>query len=244
MDRYYKRGDKVKEYSILKVLGEGRYGIAYLGVDKENKKYVIKQLKKDMLEETRKKLFYEKAILEYLDDPHFPKFISEFNDGNAEGYILEYMEGIVIHNLLLEGYVLERNEIFNICNQLLDIVEILHNKKIIHRDIRTPNVIVNEDGKLILIDFGLARVIDKNRYREEEDYWYIGSFLVRLYYSLVDNSDYESYSEGDKERPWYEELDLTNKERIFLKRLLGINSNYTSIESIRRDLYDIEEEFK
>jgi serine/threonine protein kinase len=46
MDRYYKIGEKLNEYSILKIIGEGRFGIAYLAVNHKSQKYVIKQLKK------------------------------------------------------------------------------------------------------------------------------------------------------------------------------------------------------
>lgn len=48
MDKYYKRGEKVKdEYTIIKELGEGRYGIAYLAKNDKKEKVVVKQLKKD-----------------------------------------------------------------------------------------------------------------------------------------------------------------------------------------------------
>ena len=56
MDKYYKSKEKVNGYSILKIIGEGRYGIVYLAIDDKYQKCVIKQLKTEMLEETRKKI--------------------------------------------------------------------------------------------------------------------------------------------------------------------------------------------
>ncbi len=230
MDRYYEAGEKVSGYSVLKIIGEGRYGIAYLGVNNKDEKCVIKQLKKEMLEETRKKLFYEEKILQDLNYPNFPRFISKFEDEDREGYILEYVEGKVIQDLLVrEQYEFSKNEIYRICGQLLDLVEILHNNDIVHRDIRPTNVILKENKDIALIDFGLARIIDNKRYVKDVDYWFIGDFLIHLYYS--------SYKETDEEdKPWFEELDLNLEEKIFLKKLMNIEESYKSIEEIRRQL--------
>ncbi len=230
MDRYYEAGEKISGYSVLKIIGEGRYGIAYLGVNNKDEKCVIKQLKKEMLEETRKKLFYEEKILQDLNYPNFPKFISKFKDEDREGYILEYVEGKVIQDLLArEQYEFSKNEIYRICGQLLDLVEILHNNNIVHRDIRPTNVILKENKDIALIDFGLARIIDNKRYVKDVDYWFIGDFLIHLYYS--------SYKETDEEdKPWFEELDLNLEEKIFLKKLMNIEESYKSIEEIRKQL--------
>lgn len=230
MDRYYKAGEKVSGYSVLKIIGEGRYGIAYLGVNNKDEKCVIKQLKKEMLKETRKKLFYEKKILQDLNYPNFPKFISKFKDKDREGYILEYVEGKVFQDLLArEQYEFSKNEIYKIGSQLLDLVEILHNNNIVHRDIRLTNVILKENEDIALIDFGLARIIDDKRYVKDVDYWFIGDFLIHLYYS-----SYKETNEEDK--PWFEELDLNLEEKIFLKKLMNIEENYKSIEEIRKQL--------
>ena len=52
--------------------------------------------------------------------------------------------------------------------------------------------------------------------------------------------DYSSYIETDnEERPWYEELDLNDEEKIFIKRLMGLEKSYTSIEEIRNQLNKI-----
>lgn len=233
MDRYYKTGEKVKGYSILKMIGKGRYGIAYLAVNDKHEKCVIKQLKKNMLQDTRKKLFYEEEILKALDNPKFPKFISKFNDEDREGYILEYIEGKVFEDLLaVDKYEFSKDEIYKVGLQLLELVEILHNKGIVHRDIRLPNVILKENKDIALIDFGLARIIDNKRYVKDVDYWFIGDFLIHLYYS--------SYKATDSEdKPWYEELDLNSEEEIFLKKLMNIEENYKSIEEIRKQLEKI-----
>lgn len=233
MDKYYKINQSVAGYKVLQKIGEGRYGITYLAKNKQDQKVVIKQLKKDMLKETKEKLFYESEILKKLDHPSIPKFISKFKDKNRQGYILEYVEGRVFEDLVVKhGHVFTREEIYDVAEQLLNIMHYLHERRIVHRDIRLPNVILKDNKELALIDFGLARYINDERYIKEVDYWYLGDFLIHLYYTF-----YEEL--GVEERPWYEELLLYPQEERFLKKLMGIWENYESIEAIRVDLDDI-----
>jgi serine/threonine-protein kinase len=233
MDKYFKKEEVVNGYSILNVIGQGRYGIAYLAIDKNGKKYVVKQLKKEMLQETRLKLIFEEKVLKSLNSPKFPKFISKFRDKNREGYILEYIDGRVLYDYLSEdGHLFTKEEIYEVAEKLIELVETLQNNNIVHRDIRLPNIIVKENKELVLIDFGLARFIDNKKYIPQEDYWYIADSLIHLYYS--------SY-EGDNsvEKPWFEELDLTKDEVYFLKKLMGIDGEYQEIDQIKNDLQKI-----
>lgn len=235
MDKYYKRNDIVNGYSIIKIIGEGRYGIAYLAINDEKQKCVIKQLKKNMLKETRKKLFYEEEILQSLNNPNFPRFLGKFKDKYREGYLLEYIEGKVFEDLVVRDKCkFKRNDIYTVASQLLNLTEILHNKNIVHRDIRLPNVIVKRNMDLALIDFGLARYIDNDRYKPETDFWFIGDFLIHLYYTM-----YNITSNEDK--PWYEELDLYTEEKILLKKLMGIEKPYKEIYEIQEQIQMIKD---
>lgn len=227
MDRHYKPGTRIKEFTIIKMLGQGRYGIAYLADTLTGKKCVIKQLKKDMLNITRKKLFYEREILSSLHSPYIPEFMGTFKNRDAEGYILEYIDGTPFNTLVKQkGYKFSKAQIYTIGGQLLQIIETLQASHIIHRDIRLPNVILRSNSTLALIDFGLARYIDQRRYVQSEDYWFLGDFLIRLYYT----SYYRPNSHV--QLPWYQELALTKQEEYFLKKLLGINGRYKTISEI------------
>ncbi len=234
MDKYFRSKESIQGYTILKVLGEGRYGIAYLVRNEKSQRFILKQLKNEMLEKSRSKLFYEEAILKSLDYPAIPKFISKVKDKYREGYILQYMEGIPFEDLLVEeNRVFNKPEIYDIGIQLLDILDVLHKKNIVHRDIRLPNVILMENNQLALIDFGLARYVDNEKYKKETDYWFLGDFLIHLYYTTYENN-------GLDERPWHEELDLNPQERHVLKRLMGIEETYENNEQIRQDLMELQ----
>ncbi|WP_434799369.1 protein kinase domain-containing protein [Terrisporobacter vanillatitrophus] len=228
-------GEKIKDYTIIKIIGEGRYGITYLCEKNTNEKYVIKQLKKDMMEKNKEKLFYEEEIMKSLDDKNFPKFIEKFDYYDTKFYVIEFVEGKDFYELLsFDEYEFTRNEIYDIAQKILKIIIILQERNIVHRDIRISNVIMNEKKDLVLIDFGLARYIDEKKYKKEIDYWYMADFLIHLYYSSY---DYENSELEDK--PWYEELDLNKEELIFLKRLMGIEKTYKNTDEIMRDLFII-----
>ncbi|MDB8550977.1 serine/threonine protein kinase [Turicibacter sanguinis] len=238
MDKHFKKNQSINGYKVTKRLGEGRYGIAYLATNEQSQKVVIKQLKKDMLKETRKKLFYEEKILKSLDHPAIPKFIGKFKEGSTEGYILEYIEGKTFDQLIRRNEeVFTKDEIYHIADQLLDILQPLHEQNIVHRDIRLPNVIVKDNKELALIDFGLARYVDDQRYVKAVDYWYLADFLLHLYYTTYNGLE-------TLERPWYDELDLYDEEEKFLRKLLGISKDrakYHSIDEIRQDLNKVKQ---
>ncbi|MGL5347202.1 MAG: protein kinase domain-containing protein [Peptostreptococcaceae bacterium] len=235
MDKYYAPKDIINGYTILKIIGQGRYGIVYLAENNKSEKFIIKQLKKDMLEKSLSKLFYEEEILKKLDDPSFPKFVDNFKDEDTIGYIIEYIDGTVFEDLL--GFIVfKKEDIYHIASQLLDIISILQENNIVHRDIRPPNVMVKKNKDLVLIDFGLARYINNKRYVKEMDYWFLGDFLIHLYYT----SYYKST--GSEEKPWYDELDISEKEILFLKKLMGIIPPYKKIDDIRKDLKELSSE--
>ncbi|WP_243105958.1 protein kinase family protein [Clostridium fermenticellae] len=205
-----------------------------MAINDRNEKCVIKQLKKDMLYSTRKKLFYEEKILRTLNNPHFPKFISNFKDHDRKGYILEYIEGEVFENLLaIDNYKFSKKEIYKVARQLLSLINILHQNGIVHRDIRLPNVILKKNSDIALIDFGLARIIDNKEYVKTTDYWFMGDFLIHLYYSSYEVTN-------KKENPWYEELDLNLEEKIFLKKLMNLSGSYKNAYEIKKQLDKIE----
>ncbi|WP_330370762.1 protein kinase family protein [Terrisporobacter glycolicus] len=219
----------------MKIIGEGRYGITYLCEKNTNEKYVIKQLKKDMMKKSKEKLFYEEEIMKSLDDKKFPNFIDKFDYDDTKFYVIEFIEGKDFYELLsFDEYEFTKNEIYDIAEKILKIIITLQEKKIVHRDIRISNVIMNEKKDLVLIDFGLARYIDKDKYKKEIDYWYMADFLIHLYYSSYDDEKLKL-----EDKPWYEELDLKNDELIFLKRLMGMEKSYENTDEIMRDLFII-----
>lgn len=235
MDKPYKIEDEVNGYSIIKILGQGRYGIAYLGKNQDEEMCVIKQLKIEMLDKIKDKVLYEKLILETLNDSKFPKYLGNFDDGERKGYLLEYKEGQTLEQIVVKHHHrFSREEIYDVASKIIEIMEILHENNIVHRDIRLPNVIVGKNADLSLIDFGLARFIGTKERQTKVDYWYLGDLMLHLFYSSFDGTEGE-------EKPWFEELDLKYEEVVFLKRLLSLEESFKTLDEIKKELDKIKE---
>ena len=231
MDKYYNNGDCIKNYTICEKIGEGRYGIVYLVKKTQNNLFVMKQLKNDNLISTKDEFLYEKTILLKLNNSHFPKFIEEIDYKDIKGYILEYKEGVTFESVIVNNkYQFNKIEIYKIALKLIELIDILEQNNIVHRDIRLPNVLLQENQNIVLIDFGLARYIDNKRYKKNEDFWFLGDFLIHLYYTAFFNISTK------KERPWFKELNLQKEEKDFLMRLMQIKGKFNDLIEVKREL--------
>jgi serine/threonine protein kinase len=235
-DKHYKPSEHILEYTIEETIGEGRFGICYKASHGQ-KLYILKQLKRGMLKKAGAKAQYEEEILKSLQHESIPQFIKKIECESIYGFVLEFKEGRTFEDIIyLDKYVFEREEIYRIGSQLVEILKYLHSMSIVHRDIRVPNTLY--DGqKVNLVDFGLARWINNEKYMADMDFAFLGDFLLHLYYSSFE-------LKGFKKRPWYDELQLHPKELLFLKRLMGIYQRYTSIFEVEQDFYETFEDYK
>lgn len=226
-DKVYSPNERIGEYTVLKVIGEGRYGICYLVCSGENR-FILKQLKNRMLRKAGRAGIFEEEILGAIEHERIPRLVSRITIPKSVGYVLEYKEGSTFEEVIYENkYIFERKEIYAIGMQLIRILKYLHAKGIVHRDIRVPNTLYSH-GKVYLVDFGLARWIDDGVYRADIDFSFLGDFLLHLYYTSF---------EGGKSHTgtWIEELSLSEKETLLLKRMLGIEKRYPDIDEIEKD---------
>lgn len=226
-DTVYSPGQKLAEYTVERITGEGRYGICYL-VNADGQMYILKQIKRSMLKRAKDKAGFEAEILMSLNEQHIPRFIRKIEEENFCGYLLEFKDGATFENLIYkEKRVFPTHEIHYIGMQIINILKYLHRAGVVHRDIRVPNAL--QDGhQVYLVDFGLARWIDNRKHQVNIDFAYLGDFLLHLYYT--------SYRiNSRREKPWHQQLNLRAEERLFLKRLLGIEKKYRDIDEVEED---------
>lgn len=222
-------GKQFGRYTIEMLIGEGRYGLCFLEKSDMGQKVVIKKFKLGLFKKNIEKNEYEAVILSKLNDKRIPELLGVINEKDFYGFVLEFKEGYTVKELLFKLYhKFTKEEFFSIGSQLIRIIGYLHENGVVHRDVRTSNVLIN-DGEVYLLDFGLARWADNNNYPYNLDFSYLGDFLLYLLYS--------SFKPIEKQQklPWYEELPLTFEQRVFLKKLLGIELVYENIHDIERD---------
>ncbi|RMD00240.1 protein kinase family protein [Clostridium autoethanogenum] len=229
--KIYPPGYLLGGYRIIRLIGEGRFGMCYL-VDLDDKKYVLKEIKPKAIKKSGFKIVFEEEILLGIDNPSIPKIVDTIKNNKIYAYILEYKKGKTIEEMLFgDNHVFTPSEIYKVGVKLIDIMKYLHERNIVHRDIRVPNVIIDEE-EVYLIDFGLARLINSKKYIPSVDFSYFGQLLLYLYYSSFKKTN-------KKSEPWYDELDLSLNELNFLKRLLGLNERYKNIYAVERDFLEL-----
>ncbi|ADY55408.1 serine/threonine protein kinase [Syntrophobotulus glycolicus DSM 8271] len=222
-------GKQLDQYTIERPLGEGRYATCFLARTGSGNVVVIKKFKPSILKKNSKKNMYEAIILSKLKDKRVPELLGVINQKGFYGFILEFKHGHTVKDLLFKDkHKFTNEEFYHTGNQLIRIIRYLHENGVVHRDIRTPNVLM-DNGEVYLIDFGLARWADHNQYPYDLDFSYLGDFLLYLLYS--------SYEKREKHQklPWHKELELTCEQRLLLKRLLGIEAGYKNICDIETD---------
>ena len=217
---------KAGEYTIKKRLGQGRYGICYLAEDDQDRPVVLKYFRPS----TRKKhgdfIQWEAVILSGLSHPSIPQFLGVVNNHRGYFFVLEYMKGDSLKTLLFQKRKeFSAEEIFQIGEQLLEILLYIHSRSVIHGDISISNVLY--DGlQVSLIDFGLASYIGQEEFGKDLDYACFGNLLLYLLYS-----GYHDPKKG----AWYEELPLSQGQKDFLKSLLGLKEMFSDTETVKKE---------
>ena len=189
---------------------------------------IIKRFKPGIFKKNKEKNEHEAVILSQLKHTSIPELLGVINEKGLYAFVLEYKHGATVKELLFkQKHRFDNQEFFNIGTQLINIVKYLHKNGVVHRDIRIPNVLI-DNGKVYLVDFGLARWANNDRYRFDVDFSYLGDFFLYLLYSSFKK-------ENHKKLPWYQELPLTNFQQTFLKKLLGIEPFHASIDEVEKD---------
>ncbi|MCJ1262724.1 signal transducing kinase of the PAK [Lobaria immixta] len=153
-------GDPMKKYKNLNKIGQGASGGVYKATDvATNHCVAIKQMN---LEQQPKKDLIINEILVMKDSKHknIVNFLDSFLRQGDLWVIMEYMEGgsltdVVTFNLMTEG------QIAAVCRETLNGLQHLHSKGVIHRDIKSDNILLAMDGNIKLTDFGFCAQINE-----------------------------------------------------------------------------------
>ncbi|MHC5723264.1 MAG: protein kinase domain-containing protein [Nostoc sp.] len=153
-------------YQVIRVLAMGGFGQTYIAQDTRrpgNPICVVKHLKPGTdprVFDTAKRLFNSEAeTLEKLGNhDQIPRLLAYF-DENQEFYLVqEYIEGHTLAEELIPGKRWSESRVFQLLQEVLEILEFVHRQGVIHRDIKPDNIIRRaSDHKLVLVDFGAVK---------------------------------------------------------------------------------------
>ncbi|MGQ4650151.1 tetratricopeptide repeat protein [Lyngbya aestuarii] len=156
-------------YKIITQLGQGGFGQTFVAQDYHlpgNQQCVVKQLKPQATDptalQTARRLFETEAQVLYKLGRYeqIPQLFAYFEE-NQEFYLVqELIEGEDLSKELTPGKQLSENQVISLLQEILEILEFVHQQNVIHRDINPRNIIRRkQDGKLILIDFGAVKQV-------------------------------------------------------------------------------------
>ena len=149
------------KYEVLGVVGEGAYGIVYKCRNKINGEIVaIKKFKECEDEIVKKTMKRELRSLQILKHENVVGFQDAFKRKGNLFLVFEFVDKNLLELLEMHPSGLNPTLIRNLIYQLCKAIKYLHSQSILHRDIKPENLLVTEDNRLKLCDFGFARKIN------------------------------------------------------------------------------------
>ena len=146
-------------YHITKLLGEGSYGKVYLGRSVLTSKPVaIKCYEKSRIssEASFKRISQEIEIIQELNHPYIVKLYEIFENNKFIFSVLEYVDNCDLLTHLKSHGTFTEVEFLPLFRQLVEALEYVHSKGVLHRDIKLDNILLTKDGQAKICDFGVS----------------------------------------------------------------------------------------
>ncbi|HEY4002939.1 MAG TPA: serine/threonine-protein kinase [Candidatus Xenobia bacterium] len=160
-------------YAVMGTIGQGGMGTVYLAhlLSLQNKRVAIKEVRakfgsEEERERAMKRFKQEADLLATLDHPNLVHINDYFTQGDSAFLVCDYVEGTTLGQLIqkADGF-LPMVVVHRLFNALCDVLEYCHGRPrpVIFRDLKPDNVMINAEGQLKLIDFGIACIIEPGR---------------------------------------------------------------------------------
>ena len=164
------RGQLINDrYEIIRSIGEGGMANVYLAQDTIlDRKVAVKILRGDLAEDEKfVRRFQREAIsASSLNDPNIVEVYDVGEDDGKYFIVMEYVQGFTLKQLIKKRGSLTLPEVVDIMLQLTSAVAHAHESYIIHRDIKPQNVIILEDGRVKIMDFGIAVALNAGEFTQ------------------------------------------------------------------------------
>ncbi|XP_073333314.1 serine/threonine-protein kinase Nek1 isoform X3 [Pagrus major] len=154
----------MNKYEKVKKIGEGSFGKAVLVKSKEDgHQYVIKEIGiSGMSSKERQESRKEVAVLANMSHPNIVQYKESFEEGGCLYIVMDYCEGGDLFKKInsQKGVLFSEEQILDWFVQICLALKHVHDRKILHRDIKSQNIFLTKDGTVQLGDFGIARVLN------------------------------------------------------------------------------------
>ncbi|XP_059158422.1 serine/threonine-protein kinase Nek1-like [Physella acuta] len=154
----------MNKYSRQRQIGEGAFGKAVLVKKKDSaKQYVIKEINiMKMSPKERDEARKEVAVLAQLKHPNIVAYVESFEEKGTLYIVMNYCAGGDLYGKINErrGQLFSEDQILDWFVQLCLAIKHIHDRKILHRDIKSQNIFLTHTGTVQLGDFGIAKVLN------------------------------------------------------------------------------------
>ena len=207
----------LSDFDILKLIGEGSFAKVYLVRNKFNKKiYSMKKLNKPFIKKNKREKYTinERILLSKINYPFLVKLYCCFQDKEYLYFILEFIQGGELFFHLHREIRFDDEKTSFYIAELILALNFLHENKIIYRDIKPENILLDIDGNIKLTDFGLSRlcscedekvfticgtpyyiapeILEKKGYNNTVDWWSLGCLM----YEMLNGRPLFNYNNG------------------------------------------------
>jgi len=164
-------------YSVVRSLGRGGMGAVYLVSDTRlgGKNWAVKEMSDAALVDAQEKqnaidAFQREAnLLASLNHPHLTKVVDYFEEGGKHYLVMDYIDGQTFDEMLdAQTQPFTETQVTRWAVQLCDVLDYLHNQSppVIFRDLKPGNIMLDGEGQVHLIDFGIARLFKSGKSRD------------------------------------------------------------------------------
>ncbi|XP_045408482.1 serine/threonine-protein kinase Nek1 isoform X4 [Lemur catta] len=154
----------MEKYVRLQKIGEGSFGKAVLVKSTEDgRQYVIKEINiSRMSSKEREESRREVAVLANMKHPNIVQYKESFEENGSLYIVMDYCEGGDLFKRInaQKGILFQEDQILDWFVQICLALKHVHDRKILHRDIKSQNIFLTKDGTVQLGDFGIARVLN------------------------------------------------------------------------------------
>ena len=157
-------GTRLGPYAIGAPLGAGGMGEVYRATDTRLKRHVaIKILPASLADDSDRLARFQREaeVLASLNHPHIATVYGLEDDAGVTALVMELVEGPTLADRIAQGPI-PVDEALPIARQIAEAIETAHERGIIHRDLKPANIKVREDGTVKVLDFGLAKLAERD----------------------------------------------------------------------------------
>jgi serine/threonine-protein kinase len=157
-------------YYITRVIKEGGQGAVYEAVDDDMHIYAVKEMLDRFLDpkerdEAVARFEAEAKMLQSFRHPRVPRIYADFKDEGRHYLIMDFVRGEDLEDILKREGRIDEGRVLIWSEQICDVLQILHTQDppIIFRDMKPSNIMIERDGGVKLIDFGIAKVFQPSQ---------------------------------------------------------------------------------